>query len=211
MAIREADEVIEFWFGPEPATAAEYNAQGKRWFRGGPEMDAEVKARFGPLVDHAIAGGLEEWATDERGWLGLILVLDQLTRNNFRGDGRSWAGDARAQQLTIAALDDGRCARLPCRERHFAILPLLHAEDLALQERNVVEMAKLVAGAPPLLLQFLSLGIEQSHKYRDIIARFGRFPHRNAILGRASTPEELQFLRDLGDKMAPSGAAKLWG
>lgn len=209
MELPEVHALIDFWLGPEPKTPEEVMARGKRWFRGGPEVDAEVVRRYGPAIECALAGGLDEWLADERGWLAIILVLDQFTRNAYRNDPRTYAGDARAQKLALEALDDGRWARLSFHERHFAMMPLLHAELLPLQERSVALTDQLMAETPPLERGFMAMGVEQAHKYRDIIARFGRFPHRNQILGRASTPEELEFLRDHADKMAPSGAAQL--
>ena len=198
------EEILAFWFGPQPArTREELMAKLRRWYQGGPELDAEIRARFSALVEQALAGGLDSWATTPRGRIALILLLDQFTRNLFRDSPRTYAGDAKAQRLTLEALDS--LALYSFEERQFLIMPLLHAEDLSLQETGLHEMQAHVAAAPPELQPVLSMGLEQSRKYRDIIARFGRFPHRNAVLGRASTPDEIEFLKDWAQKQPPSG------
>lgn len=200
------DEVLRFWFGDAPATTTEdYGKQMKRWFMGGAALDAEIQQRFGALVERALAGELEGWARTPRGRLALILLLDQFTRSIYRDDPRTYAGDAAAQRLAAAALDGDDARQLPVHERHFLIMPFIHAEDLAMQERGVAEMAKLVAEAAPFQRPVLAMGTEQTAKYREIIARFGRFPHRNAILGRTSTPDEVTFLADWESKKRPKG------
>lgn len=202
-------DVLDYWFDEPAATPAELAKKMKRWFRGGPSFDAEIVQRFGADVERAVAGGLEEWLAEPKGWLALVILLDQLTRNVFRGDAKTYAGDARAQKLAREALDGGKHAALSIEERNFALMPFVHAEDLALQERAVVEIAKLVADAPEELRPIFAMGVEQSRKYRDIIARFGRFPHRNQIFGRTTTAAEMEFLREFAGHEAPSGAAEL--
>ena len=203
------ESVLRFWFGKPATTPEELGPQLRRWFMGGSEMDAEVRLRFADDVHAAMVGRRDEWLSHPKGWLALILLLDQFTRNVLRDSPRMYDGDARAQALAVDALDSGRTHALPIGERHFALMPLIHAESLASQERGVVELVSLVEAAPPQLRPLYSMGIEQSRKYRDIIARFGRFPHRNAILGRASTAEELDFLKDWEEKRAPAGAHEL--
>lgn len=205
------DEVLQFWFGAPAVSFPEHVAKMQRWFRGGPELDAEATSRFAQTVDDAIAGKLDGWLDHPKGWLALVIVLDQLTRNVLRNSPRMYEGDARAQALAIDGLDSGRTHALPLAERHFAVMPLVHSEQLAHQERGVIELARLVDDAPAELRPIYAMGIEQTTKYRAIITRFGRFPHRNAILGRPSTPEETEFLRDWATKQPPSGAAKLMG
>jgi len=187
-------DVLSYWFGAPAKNADELKAKLAFWFRGGPEVDATIAREFGAEVRAAIAGGLEEWMDEPKGWLALVVVLDQLTRNVFRGDARTHAGDARAVRITMDALAAGKIAPLPVEERQFALMPLLHAEDPACQARFAKEIRDVVAAAPDDLKKGFSAGVEQSDKYTEIIRRFGRFPHRNAILGRASTPEEEEFL-----------------
>jgi uncharacterized protein (DUF924 family) len=198
--------VLTFWFGAAPAaTEQEARVKLRRWFQGGPTMDAEVREQFGPLVEKALRGDLASWAETPRGRLALILVLDQLTRNLWRNEARCYSGDQAAQRLSVEAYDAGVEKELSLEERLFLRMPLSHSEDLTLQERSARESDELVAAAPASLRPVYAMGREQSHKYRDIIARFGRFPHRNEVLGRASTPEEVEFLKDWAERAPPSG------
>lgn len=209
MLCRVIDDVLAFWFGQPPTTTDEYGQQTRRWYMGGPTLDAEIREKFGPLVDRAVRGELDDWAETVRGRLALILLIDQFTRSIYRNDARMYAGDHRAQQLATEALDSGLERELRREQRNFVIMPLLHAEDLALQERAAAAMQALHDEAEPWQQPILMMGIEQSRKYRDVIARFGRFPHRNKILGRPNTPEEAAFLADWEAKQPPSGAKAL--
>lgn len=203
------EAVLQFWFETPAADAATLGRKIKRWYMGGPELDAQIVERFGEAVEQALAGKLEHWAADVRGRLALIIVLDQFTRSMFRDDPRTYAGDALAQCLAEDAFDQGLEEELSSEERNFLIMPLLHAENLEHQERAVQEMERLRSGVPDEMRPVWAMGVEQAHKYRDIIRRFGRFPHRNAILGRESTAEEVELLRDWQDKGPPAGAKKL--
>ena len=136
-------------------------------------------------------------------------MLDQFTRNSFRENPRAFAGDPRAQKLALEALDAQLDRELGFVERIFLKVPLAHAEDLALQERSVVETEELTGEIADWQRPFFARGTEQARKYRDVIARFGRFPHRNAALGRTSTPEEEAFLVDWKERQAPSAAKDL--
>jgi uncharacterized protein (DUF924 family) len=189
------EQVLEYWFGAPAATPEELKAKMLRWYRGGVEMDDQVTRRFGSAVADAVAGNLASWLEHPKGRLALIVVLDQFTRNVLRDSARMYDGDARAQSLAMDGIHSGKTRALPLEERNFALMPLLHAENIAHQERAVVELEQLVADAPAPLRPIFGMGVEQSHKYRDVILRFGRFPHRNAILGRVSTPQEAEFLR----------------
>jgi uncharacterized protein (DUF924 family) len=204
--MEDIDRIYAFWFGDAPARdAATAHAKMQRWYAGGSSMDGEVREKFGPLIESAVRGELDSWARTPRGRMALILLLDQLTRNLWRDDPRCYAGDAKAQRLAVEALDAGLDAQLSLEERQFLRMPLAHAEDRGLQERNVVETEKMVATVPEALQPVYAMAIEQSRKYRDIIARFGRFPHRNKVLGRSSTPEEIEFLKDWPAMQPPRG------
>ena len=177
----------------------------RRWFQGGEAMDREVIPRFGAAVELAVSGGLDAWERSPRDRLALVLLLDQLTRNVFRGQARMFAGDARAQVLALGSWDDGSAGTLSFAEQSFLTMPLVHSESLAHHEREA-EIARVLAaratGPWPL---FASMRLEQSAKYLAVIRRFGRFPHRNAVLGRSSTPDEVAFLADWDQVAPPQG------
>ena len=174
-----------------------------RWYQGGPELDREIRERFSGAVEAALAGELAAWSRDIGGRVALLLLLDQFTRSIYRDTARAYAGDAEAQRLALEAFDRGLDEGIDHEWHNFLIMPLVHAESVALQERAVAEMERLHSAAPEALRHVYDMGLEQAHKYQEIIARFGRFPHRNAVLGRASTPEETEFLRDWASKAAP--------
>lgn len=195
-------EVLDFWFGRDDAV-------DPRWFNGGATFDALIRQRFGPTVTAALAGELGAWAQDDGSAdtpgpaLALILVLDQFTRNVFRSTPRAFAGDARALPMALRLLDAGGARGWPPLMRWFALLPLEHAEDLALQQRSVAAFEQLradarAAGSPHAAAMDGALDFAVRH--RDVVARFGRFPHRNAILGRADTAEEAAFLQQPGSR-----------
>ncbi|SFU38968.1 Uncharacterized conserved protein, DUF924 family [Polaromonas sp. YR568] len=187
-------EVLDFWLGDGVHKEWPTQDLNKRWFSGGAELDTEISERFGSDVEAAVAGGLQDWEQPPLNRLALVILLDQFTRNVFRGKGEAFAGDARAQQLVLQALADGEDLTLPWAGRLFLYMPLMHAESLALQDECVARFVRLQADAPDSLKQRLQSNIDFAHLHRDIIARFGRFPYRNAALGRLDTAEEADFL-----------------
>lgn len=183
-----AREVLDFWFGPPP------HAARPAWFAKDPAFDAEIRERFGAPLEQALAGALREARTDPHEALAHVVLLDQMTRNAFRDTPRAFAGDAEALATATAAVDAGFDRALDRYERWFLYLPFEHAEDIATQERSLALFSRLAdetgdAGA-----------FEWAKKHAAIIRRFGRYPHRNAILGRASTAEEIAFLREPGSR-----------
>ena len=191
-----AAQVLHFWLGDDPLADWPEPHRGDLWFKGGAEVDANIRAQFGPLVDDAMAGGLTDWEAQPLARLALILLLDQFSRNMYRGQARAFAGDARAQALTQRTLDAGDDLALPRAGRMFVYMPLMHAETLAQQNACVACFERLHAGATGALKDILANNLQYAVLHRDIVARFGRFPHRNAVLGRQSTPEEAEFLKD---------------
>lgn len=195
-ALATPGEVLAFWFG-------DVDAPDARWFNGGAAFDAEIARRFGATIDAAVAGTLDGWAgdagTDLDGTLALIVVLDQFTRNVHRGTPRAFAGDPRALALATGLVDAGLDRRLPPLRRWFAYLPFEHAEHLAVQQRSVRLFEALAADAGAHAATLAS-ALDYARRHRDVVARFGRFPHRNAILGRASSDEEAAFLREPGSR-----------
>lgn len=196
--------VLDFWLGDGLTHGWPTQDLGKRWFGGGAALDEEIKTRFGAQVMQALEGELNDWADVSStpaqparpplGRLALIILLDQFTRNVFRGSGQAFAGDTLAQQLVLQTLADDADLQLPWVGRVFMYMPLMHAENLALQNECVARFGQLVADAPPALKEQLQGNLDFARQHRAIIEQFGRFPYRNAALGRASTPEEQVFL-----------------
>jgi len=189
----EARAVLEYWFGAPGAP--EHGTQRTLWFDKDDAVDREIAQRFGALIEQALRGELDAWAARPAGALAQIIVLDQFTRNAFRDTPRAFAGDARALAAARALVEAQLDAALTPTERSFVYLPFEHAETLAMQDEAVRLFTRLVAVAPE-----LQSGLDYALRHRAIIARFGRFPHRNAVLGRLSTAEELAFLREPGSR-----------
>ena len=189
----QAQAVLDFWFlAPDNPGHGQSRAE---WFRKDDAFDAQIRERFGALIDTAIDGGLRDWAATPRGALAQILLLDQFTRNVHRGTPRAFAGDPQALELAIALTQDGQDQQLEPTLRAFVYMPFEHAEDLAMQAR-AVELFQLLTQSRE---GFESM-LDYAQRHQEVIARFGRFPHRNAILGRDSTPEELAFLQQPGSR-----------
>lgn len=187
----QAQDVLDFWFfAPDNPAHGQSRAE---WFRKDDAVDAQIRARFGALIDTAIAGGLRDWAATPRGALAQILLLDQFTRNVYRGTPRAFAGDAQALALAVALTQSGQDQELAPTLRAFVYMPFEHAEDLAMQAR-AVELFQLLTQSR----EGCESMLDYAQRHQEVIARFGRFPHRNAILGRDSTPEEAAFLQQPG-------------
>lgn len=184
--------ILDFWFGA-PGTPP-HGTTRPEWFRKDPAFDEEIRGRFGEVVAIALAGGLGEWCMEARGALARVIVLDQFTRNIFRDTPRAFAGDERALATAEDAIGRGFERDLAARERWFLYLPFEHAESEAAQQRSLALFGGLSAdmGDPAPL--------EWARKHAEVIFRFGRYPHRNDILGRASTPEEVAFLAQPGSR-----------
>jgi uncharacterized protein (DUF924 family) len=189
-----AETLLAFWFGNAPLCGAALERRMQAWFTPDAAFDAELRARFAPLVREAALGALDAWAQTPRGRLALILLLDQLPRNLFRGEARAFATDPQALAWSLSGIEAGLDRALAPLERTFFYLPLQHAEDLSVQERSVEAFAALAREAEPPLRGELEGHVAYAVRHRDLIARFGRFPHRNRALGRASTRQEEQHL-----------------
>lgn len=192
------DEVLDFWFGADADEAAMLAHGEPLWFAGDAVADSTIRTRFGALVEAAQRGACDAWATTVRGRLALLLVLDQFSRNLHRGTAAAFAGDARAQTLALQGLHLGHDRTLSRPQRVFCYMPLEHAEDLALQERNVALFHALAEQAPEAQHAAYADFLDYAQRHRDVIARFGRFPHRNTQLGRENTPAERDYLAQPG-------------
>ena len=192
------EEVLSYWFPEDDIFDTDRETFGRQmqwWLQGRPEVDREISERFGQVLEQARSGELDFWAETARGRLALIVVLDQFSRNIYRGSPLSYAQDPKALELAVQGIDAGMDRELTPMERIFFWMPLGHSEDLTLQERRVRHKEEEAANAPPHQRAMAEFGISQAKAARDVIARFGRHPHRNEILGRTSTPEELKYLR----------------
>lgn len=202
------EDVLGFWFGAPAKRADELINKFRRWYQGGPELDREISTRFGDVIERALTGGLGDWGATRRGRLALVIVLDQFARNVHRGTPRAYAGDERALSLALEMLERGDLDGLGSEQRLFVTMPLVHAEYLAMQERSVELADRILAEEPsPELRAAWATGAARTRHYRDVIRRFGRFPHRNAILGRASSTAELAFLEEEAKAAPPLASA----
>lgn len=184
-------DILAFWFGSpdEPG----YCQPRSEWFRKDAAFDESIRSRFLPAVEAALAGGLADWTDSPQSLLALVILLDQFPRNLFRGTARMFAGDTRARQLADQALAQGWDRGMTAVQRVFLYLPFEHSEALADQERSLALFAALAAEHPG------NDGfLDYAQRHHAVIARFGRFPHRNAALGRSSTTEEGDYLAQPG-------------
>jgi uncharacterized protein (DUF924 family) len=190
------DDVLTFWFGD--ALVSDWPAQDRSdlWFGGGAALDATITERFGPLVDCALDGGLHEWENTLPARLALVIVLDQLARNVHRGQARAFAGDGRAQRLVLQSLALAQDTELPRVGRLFLYMPLMHAESAVLQYECLSRLESLAHDSPPEVREQLQGNLRSARQHCDIVEQFGRFPHRNAALGRPGTPAEEAFLQN---------------
>lgn len=188
MSGTDFQEILDFWFG----SGTQRGKARPEWFRKDEKFDAEIRRRFAALHASAALGEREAWRAQPRSMLALVIVLDQFSRNLYRGDARAFSQDAHALACSREALARGDAATLLPVERQFLYLPFEHSEDPADQDRAVDLMRSLDAFDETRGL------VEWAERHRAVIRRFGRFPHRNAALGRASTPEEAAFLKEPG-------------
>lgn len=191
MTDARATEVLDFWFAPPGH--AEHNKTRAVWFKKDLAFDTEIRTRFTPLIERALKGDLASWRAMPDSAVAEIIVLDQFTRNTFRDTPRAFAGDPQALQAAKALVSSGADRNLPGVRRQFVYLPFEHAEDLAMQNESMRLFTQL-ANEDPTLADLP----KWAESHRTIIARFKRFPHRNKILGRVSTPEEEAFLKEPG-------------
>lgn len=196
----DAEAVLDFWFGHSGPATDVAGRQSALWFGKSPDADRAVTERFAVTLADARAGRLESWVATPRGRLALVIVLDQFPHHVHRGQPQAFASDAQALALSLAALDLEEDRALAPIERVFLYLPLEHAESLVLQNRSVALFEALASEASteerPLFENFLNY----ARRHRDVVARFGRFPHRNEILGRVSSAEEIEFLKQPGSR-----------
>lgn len=192
------ESLLDYWFGSEPSTKKMVDERYERWFIGSAVIDADIASRFGTLARRAADGELDDWAATARGRLALILLLDQMPRHLHRGTAAAFEQDEKAMHLTRTGMDAGMDRELHVLQRAFFYMPLQHAESTEAQELSVQRFEGLAADPStekhlqPVLQSFA----EYARMHRDIVLRFGRFPHRNRPLGRTNTVVEEGFLRE---------------
>jgi uncharacterized protein (DUF924 family) len=192
------EAILDFWFGENPDDGVVAKEKSALWWSKNPEIDGEIRQRFESSMIRAAAGELSDWQWTAEGRLALILLTDQFPRNIYRDSPGAFAHDSKALAWALEGIGQGMDIKLRPIERVFFYLPLEHSEALEHQEQAVMQFRKLVdavgADRKDIFAEYLDFAV----RHRDIIARFGRFPHRNKILGRQSTPAELAFLAEPG-------------
>jgi len=188
------DEILDFWFADAAESADARRRRNAVWFGDNREFDHQVRARFETTLELADTGACAHWIDESRSLLALIILFDQFPRNIYRGTPQAFAYDDKALNLSLQGIDAGADRALAPLERVFFYMPLQHVESLDVQTRSVELNAVLMDEAPETLRDYLAESHGYAVSHRDIIARFGRFPHRNGVLGRPSTEAEKAFL-----------------
>lgn len=202
----EARQIRDFWFGKVPLTPETLKRRMQLWFGGAESAevlrhrDELIRSKFAPLIEQAASGELSSWADGPRRRLSLIVLLDQFPRNIYRGTSRAFAYDAQALQLSLSGMNSGADAALDHVQRIFFYMPLQHAEQLEVQDESVAAYRRLCGEAPENLRSFFEATSKYAEAHRAVIQRFGRFPHRNRVLGRRNTPDEDEYLNGGADR-----------
>lgn len=199
-SIHRAEDVLDFWFADSRKSIDAFVERRPVWFAPNEEFDKQVAERFSTLIDEADSGALITWYSSPQSMLALILVLDQFPRNVYRGTPRAFASDADALSACGSCISSGNHLNLNVFERLFAYMPLQHAESLPMQELSVIMFTELRDSAPsPEIEAELEGALSYAKLHLEIMERFGRFPHRNEILGRQSTEQEIEYLNSGGE------------
>ena len=188
-----SNEVLDFWFGKAPL-----KPRGKLWFSGGKATDREIEQHFGAAVSAALDGGLNYWQQQPRSTLALIVLLDQFTRNLFRGSARAFEGDQAALALCQSGIESGFPDQLHVLEASFFFMPLEHSESMVMQDLCVQQFEQLLKRSDAEFRDYISGNLDYALSHRKIIHEFGRYPHRNKVLGRSSTAAESSYLHGGG-------------
>jgi uncharacterized protein (DUF924 family) len=193
------NKIVAFWLGTSLDSSEAALARRDWWYDGGASVDEEIRSRFGALVPPARKGSLLDWQATSNGVLALILLLDQFTRNIYRGTPEAYSGDALAYEIVNRAIDRNLDRELHLVARIWLYHPFHHAEQIEEQDKGIELLNRLLQSAPSLWHPYIQRSIRGWNRHRDIVARFGRFPHRNQMLGRRSTDAEHAFLAADGE------------
>ncbi|MBT5107816.1 MAG: DUF924 domain-containing protein [Rhodospirillaceae bacterium] len=199
MSTETIAEIIAFWLGSSLEGPEAAFARRDWWYKGGPAVDEDIRMRFGALVPQACEGGLVEWRNTADGAFALILLLDQFTRNLYRFSPDAYAGDAHAFEVVNQVVEQKLDRELPPVSRIWLYHPFHHSEQIEEQDRGLALLDSVRDAAPEVWRPYVQRSIKGWTRHRDIVARFGRFPHRNTVLGRTSTDDERAFLAADGD------------
>lgn len=186
------NRILGFWFGDNPLKPL---ANAKIWFSKDPQTDEEIRFQFGDLLDEAKTGAFDDWSKTANGALALVVLCDQMPRHVYRGDPRAFEFDDRALRAAQIAIDAGLDKKMTTVERCFLYLPFEHSENLDVQKRSIELFRDLFEDAHGEERNFITEALEYAVRHHEIIEAFGRFPHRNEILGRESTFAEREFLK----------------
>lgn len=203
-SLEQIDEILHFWFGHAEGAALPSTHRTWVWFSGDPVNDAEIKEKFQKELEEAIAGKYDDWELNPRGSLALIVLFDQFSRNVYRHTHKSFDQDRQALEICLRGIERQHDHKLSLLERAFFYFPLMHSENQEMQNLSVRAFEMLLGlsfqETRPIFAKFLDYAL----RHREIISRFGRFPHRNEVLGRMSTPDEVEFLKDTGSSYNPT-------
>lgn len=192
------EEILGYWFGNLPDDKTFPTDKAAMWFQDGPKYDSEIKERFKVDLDRATRGSYDDWTQGARGTLALIILLDQFSRNIFRGTPEAFEQDRKALKIAYDQIKREQDRELKIVERYFFYMPFMHSENIEFQERSVALFGLLAKAAPAALEVPMLNAFDYAKQHRDIVKCYGRFPHRNKILGRESTPQESEFLTQPG-------------
>lgn len=187
-------DILDYWFG-DIENGLTRESRGQLWYGNNPEIDQDIRQRFELILQSAAHGELDNWKNTPRGRLALIILFDQFTRNIYRKSAQAFAYDHLAQELVTEGIERGHDEQLEPVEQSFFYMPLEHAEDLKLQRLCVERMQHMLEKMPAETRPQLESSLDYAHQHHDIIECFGRFPHRNEVLGRESTEEEREYLK----------------
>ena len=208
MSTETISKIVAFWLGSSLENSKAAFSRKDWWYKGGRPVDEDIRARFGNLVPQACARQLMAWQTTPDGALALILLLDQFTRNLYRNTPQAYAGDACAFEVVTRAIEQKLDTPLPPVSRIWFYHPFHHAEDVEDQDRGLVLLNEIRQEASAEWQPYVEQSIKGWTRHRNIVARFGRFPHRNEVLSRNSTDEELIFLKTNGEAFGQGSRLK---
>ncbi len=192
----DIQRVLDFWFCDSELDSPQLDSRMDRWFGASDELDAQIHEEFGTLIEQATAGRLDDWTKTPKGRLALIILLDQFCRNVYRGSAGAYTHDKTALKIAIEGTMAGDHKQLNSFERMFFFMPLQHSESLKIQEKSVGIFNALAETVSGTLHETFLAAAQFAELHRDIVAEFGRFPHRNAVLGRPNSSAEATYLAD---------------